>query len=278
MQSKNASLKQRIITALVLVPIVVGAILYFPSWLFAVMLAIFVAVGAYEWARLIGLPSSRRRGYVVALLFSLVPLWWLSDALVGLRVVLLLALIWWVLAGMWVFRYPVSATAWRGHIWRQCLFGFLILVPAWAALVALHRHGEQGPWLILLLMLLIWGADSGAYFAGRKWGKDKLAPRVSPGKSWQGLWGGILTSGLVVLIFGRLFPIHVEFELYFITVCLVTVLFSVIGDLVESMFKRQAGVKDSGALLPGHGGALDRIDSLTAAAPVFALATLGVCL
>ncbi len=279
MQSVNSSLKQRIITALVLVPVVIAAILGLSTPLFAVMLALFVALGALEWARLAGISSPSRRGYyAIALLLSLFPAWWFSGVPWALRTLLVVALGWWVLAGVWVFRYPASAAAWSGSGWRRGVIGFLILVPAWTALVALHGYGKQGPWLILLLMLLIWGADSGAYFAGRKWGKDKLAPRVSPGKSWQGLWGGLLTSGAVALLFGRLFPIHVEYELYFITVCILVVLFSVVGDLVESMFKREAGVKDSGTLLPGHGGVLDRIDSLTAAAPVFVLATVGVCL
>jgi len=254
MQSANSSLKQRVVTAMVLMPVVVAAILWLPTPLFAGVLALFVALGALEWARLAGLSSPFRWRYAVILLFTLLPVWWLSA-----------------------FPFAIRILLWR-NAWRRCLIGFLILVPPWAALVVLHGHGEQGPWLILLLMLLIWGADSGAYFVGRKWGKDKLAPRVSPGKSRQGLWGGLITAAVVALLFGRLFPIHVEYEIYFIAICIIVVMFSVLGDLVESMFKRDAGVKDSGTLLPGHGGVLDRIDSLTAAAPVFALATLGVCL
>ncbi len=278
MQSANSSLKQRVVTAMVLIPLVVAAILWLPTPLFAGVLALFVALGALEWARLAGLSSPFRWLYAVVLLFALLPVWWLSAFPFAIRILLWMSLGWWILAAVWIFRYPASATAWSGSAWRRCLIGFLILVPPWAALVVLHGHGEQGPWLILLLMLLIWGADSGAYFVGRKWGKDKLAPRVSPGKSRQGLWGGLITAAVVALLFGRLFPIHVEYEIYFIAVCIIVAMFSVLGDLVESMFKRDAGVKDSGTLLPGHGGVLDRIDSLTAAAPVFALATLGVCL
>ncbi len=278
MQKVNSSLKQRILTASILMPVVIAAILWFPTPLFALVLALFVALGAVEWARLAGLSSSSCQwGYAAFLTLSLCFFWWLSGYLSVVRILLLMAVGWWILAAVWVVRYPGSASAWSKK-WRRYLIGFLILIPAWVALVALHGHGDQGPWLVLLLMLLIWGADSGAYFAGRKWGKDKLAPRVSPGKSWQGLWGGVLTSLLVTLLFGSIFPIHVEYRLYFIAVCMLVVFFSVLGDLVESMFKREAGVKDSGVLLPGHGGVLDRIDSLTAAAPVFALATLEVCL
>ncbi len=276
----KSPLKQRVVTALILAPLVVAAVLFLPTPLFALVLAVVVGLGAWEWARLAGLPSGQKRqAYVVLVIFFLGLVWWfVLEFRAGLSSLLLLALFWWLVAATWVVRYPASSTAWSTAVWRRGVIGFLVLIPAWAALVGLHGYGEQGPWLILLLMLLIWGADSGAYFAGRKWGKEKLAPRVSPGKSWQGLWGGLLTSVLVVLIFSALFPIHVEYYFYFVVICIITVMFSVLGDLVESMFKRDAGVKDSGTLLPGHGGVLDRIDSLTAAAPVFALGILGVCL
>ncbi len=275
----NSPLKQRVVTALILAPLAVAAVLFLPTALFALVLALIVGLGAWEWARLAGLVSPKmRQAYVALVIFSLGLVWFALKSQAGLPLLLFVALLWWLVAATWVVRYPASSTVWSTAVWRRGAIGLLVLVPAWAALVGLHGYGEQGPRLILLLMLLIWGADSGAYFAGRKWGKDKLAPRVSPGKSWQGLWGGLATSVLVVLIFSALFSIRVEHQLYFIAVCIITVMFSVLGDLVESMFKRDAGVKDSGTLLPGHGGVLDRIDSLTAAAPVFALGTLGVCL
>ncbi len=276
---KKSPLRQRIITALVLAPLVIVAVLFLPTALFALMLAAVVGLAAGEWARLAGLPSRQtQQAYVALVVFSLLLVWFLLQQQQGLVLLLVAALAWWLVAATWVIRYPASTVAWTTAVWRRGAIGFLVLIPAWAALVALHGHGEQGPRLILLLMLLIWGADSGAYFAGRKWGKDKLAPQVSPGKSWQGLWGGLATAVLVAVLFTSLLSIHVEHQLYFIAICIVTIIFSVLGDLVESMFKRDAGVKDSGNLLPGHGGVLDRIDSLTAAAPVFALGTLGVCL
>ncbi len=279
MQGNKSSLKQRITTALVLVPLVVVGVLFLPTVWFGAMLAVVVGLGAREWARLAGLSSRHSQQlYAVLTVVSLGFVWFVLNWQPGLVVLLLLALIWWLVAATWVIRYPASTAAWFAGVWRRTVIGLLVLVPAWAALVALHGYGEQGPRLILLLMLLIWGADSGAYFAGRKWGKDKLAPLVSPGKSWQGLWGGLVTSVLVAVLFINLFSIRVEHHLFFIAICIITVFFSVLGDLVESMFKRDAGVKDSGNLLPGHGGVLDRIDSLTAAAPVFVLGTLGVCL
>ena len=148
--------------------------------------------------------------------------------------------------------------------------GFLVLVPTWAAIVYI-RELEQGPWLIVYMFLMVWGADTGAYFAGKRFGKRKLMPRVSPAKSWAGIGGATVT----VLIISMLTQPYLHFSqdlsygIYLLALILLFV--SVVGDLTESMFKRQCGIKDSGSILPGHGGIMDRIDSLTAAAPVFAL-------
>ncbi len=275
----ESSLRQRIVTASLLAPAVVAAVLLLPTTLFGGGMAVIVGLGAWEWSRLARLSSDNCRWlFTLLVMLSLIPVWFLMQYEEGAVLLLLPTLVWWSLAAVWVARYPASASKWSRSAGRRIAIGFMILVPAWGALIALHRHGEQGPWLILLLMLLIWGADSGAYFAGRKWGRDKLAPQVSPGKSWQGLWGGMAVALSLAVLLTALFPIHVKYQIYFIVICNITVIFSVLGDLVESMFKRDAGVKDSGSLLPGHGGVLDRIDSITAAAPVFALGTLGVCL
>jgi phosphatidate cytidylyltransferase len=145
----------------------------------------------------------------------------------------------------------------------------IVLIPTWLAVVALHESGEQGPLLVMYLLSLIWVADSGAYFSGRAWGKRKLAPSVSPGKSWEGVGGGALLSLAYAVGAAQVLGLPGNQWPLFVVLSLVTVLFSVLGDLTESMFKRHAGIKDSGTLLPGHGGVLDRIDSVTAAAPVF---------
>src|SRR5690606_17335644 len=130
-------------------------------------------------------------------------------------------------------------------------------------LVRLHEHG---PAVMLFLLLLVVAADVGAYFAGRRFGRNKLAPRVSPGKTWEGVIGGLLGAALIALAGGAWFGVPL---VPFVALCVVAVLASIVGDLTESLFKRHAGVKDSGTLLPGHGGVLDRVDSVTAAAPVF---------
>jgi len=274
--SVKSSLNKRIGTALVLVPLVVAAVLFLPTVLFALMLTVVTGLGAWEWSGLAKLPSRFMQQLFTALVvFFLAIVWFVLQWQAGLMVLLLIALAWWSVAATWVIRFPDSASIWSTSVWWRVIIGILVLVPAWAGLVALHGHGEQGPWLILLLMLLIWGADSGAYFTGRKWGKDKLVPQVSPGKSWQGLYGGVVTAVLMMLLLIQLLPVQINYQLFFIAICIITIMFSVLGDLVESMFKRSAGVKDSGNLLPGHGGVLDRIDSLTAAAPIFALGILG---
>jgi phosphatidate cytidylyltransferase len=157
------------------------------------------------------------------------------------------------------------------------LVGLAVLVPPWLALVAVHGSGSLGPWLMLFLLVLIWTADSGAYFAGRRFGRRKLAVHVSPGKSIEGVLGALLLGGLFALACGHALGYAGAALAAFVLLGIATVLVSVLGDLFESLIKRYRAVKDSGGLLPGHGGVLDRVDSLTAAAPFFAvgLAWLG---
>ena len=176
---------------------------------------------------------------------------------------------WWAIALLWMRGYPVSAQMW-GNPWMLGLMGLLVLLPAWLAVVFL-LHYPQGGLLLLFMVILVAAADIGAYFAGRRWGRRKLAVEVSPGKSWEGFWGGMAACTLLALL------VHVGLRPSqlglpgILAVILCSALASVLGDLLESMVKRHRGVKDSGKILPGHGGLLDRIDGHTAAAPVFAL-------
>jgi phosphatidate cytidylyltransferase len=158
----------------------------------------------------------------------------------------------------WVLIWPGAVSSPSAAV-----AGLVVLVPAWLALSQLHAHN---PLFMLFLLLLVVAADVGAYFAGRRFGRHKLAPRVSPGKTWEGVGGGVVGATIVAII-GALW-LHMPF-LLFIALCVVVVFASIVGDLTESLFKRHAGLKDSGNLLPGHGGVLDRVDSITAAAPVF---------
>ncbi len=264
-------LKSRVITALILAPLVLWAIWASSSDVFAVGMAMVFALGAWEWARLCGLQKVPGRILYVSLIAFLM---YFTHHVLRYSdwplIILLIALIWWLVALLSVLGYPRSAPLWRMAAVRG-IAGVLVIVPAWAALSLLHE--QFGPGFVILLMMLIWAADTGAYFAGRAFGKRKLARNVSPGKTWEGVIGGMLLALLIALIATRwLAPVD-GLAMYLMLVVL-TVALSVLGDLLESLFKRIAAVKDSGGLLPGHGGVLDRIDSLTAAAPIFTLGLL----
>lgn len=260
-------LKQRVITALVLLPLALAGFFLLHGALFALFIGAVVSLGAWEWARLAGLVAqSRRIAYAVLVALLLVVLY-LRPAFAPW--VLVCGVIWWTVATGLVLSYPACSRYWGG-VPGKLLIGLLILLPAWQGL-QLFKQWPLANGLILTVMVLVWGADIGAYFAGKTFGRRKLAPRVSPGKSWEGLVGGLLASLAIAAAVGAYRGWQgLEFSLALAGAVLV-VLISVVGDLTESMFKRQAGVKDSSNLLPGHGGVLDRIDSLTAAIPVFAV-------
>lgn len=260
-------LKQRIITALILLPLALGGFFLLDGGAFALFIGLVVTLAAWEWAQLAGLSAQPRRVAYAASVAALVGVLYLLPQLAA--GVMALALLWWLLALVLVLGYPASSRYWGGTAGRL-LIGLLVLLPAWQGLVLL-KQWPQGNALILAVMVLVWGADIGAYFAGRAFGRRKLAPQVSPGKSWEGVLGGMLASLLLTLGVG----LYRQWTTHELAVALAgaafLVLVSVLGDLAESMFKRQAGVKDSSNLLPGHGGVLDRIDSLTAAVPLFAV-------
>ena len=201
----------------------------------------------------------------------------LAESALLLRGILVVAVCWWVVATAWVVRYQQGIDPEVASLpLLRVIGGWCTLIPAWLALVALHRHGPAGPVWVLLLLVLIWGADSGAYFAGRSFGRHRLANQVSPGKTWEGVAGGMVVIVVVAAAFGQVLELTIGVAATLVALCVLTGFVSVLGDLVESMWKRRAGLKDSGVLIPGHGGVLDRIDSLSAAAPVFVLgASLG---
>ena len=230
-------------------------------------------VGAWEWIRLSGLVSHLLT-LTLLVVFSGVLYW--SYLLPSVYVPMLLGIgcIFWIGAAAMVMMYPRSKEQVGGK-YVKLGFGLLVLIPAYVALLYLRRH-DAHLLLLALLVTIIWAADVGAYFVGRQFGTTKLAPKVSPGKSWAGLIGGMIVAlavGMLGASIGepadRLFS-PVAWSVL-IGIVAMTVLFSVLGDLFESLIKREQGVKDSSSLLPGHGGVMDRIDSLTAGTPVFAL-------
>ncbi|PVV07938.1 MAG: phosphatidate cytidylyltransferase [gamma proteobacterium symbiont of Ctena orbiculata] len=261
-------LKQRVITALILAPLVVAAVLLLPNGYLALIAALVITVGSMEWARLSGIETtSLQIGYSFSLLICLLALYFLVPP-GWVPGIMLLSVAWWLLALLRLVRYRADQPQ-SDSVPLRAVEGFIVLLPAWLALVSIHRIPTTGPGLLLFVLILIWSADIGAYFAGHRWGKHKLAPQVSPGKTREGVYGAMACALLCAIGLGIWLGSDVTQTLLIVMLCLATVLASVIGDLFESLIKRQRGVKDSGQLLPGHGGMLDRIDSLTAAAPLF---------
>lgn len=269
-------LRQRIITALILLPLAVFGILKLDSDVFALVLAAIIFVGGTEWCRMAGIKDKLQQLLFLALLTVSLWLSWTNISNSQFTDLLLwAALAWWILALVWVLVYPNGANIWYGKLVVRFIAGIFVLVPTWFALVSLQSQQlplQHGPERVLFLMVLIWIADSGAFFSGRKFGRNKLAPKVSPGKSWEGVIGGAIASVIAAWLITSNFSLGLDFSATAAVVYVVIILFSVLGDLTESMYKRRAGIKDSGSILPGHGGILDRIDSLTSAAPIFLLA------
>jgi len=280
-------LKQRIITALILAPAAIWAIFYLPLMYFSSLLLLVVAIGAWEWSAFIGLKSKLKRSLYVAVTVILICMLWfiipptdLWPLLGGLQeyalLLLWLSVAWWLLAALLMLSYPKSITFWAKNPFVIAIFGWCTLVPTWLAFMVLRSHNHfvdafHGAQLLMFLLLLVWSADIGAYFVGKSLGKHKLMPNVSPGKTLEGFLGGMFCAALLTLSIGYFLQWTTEQFTSAIFVAVIISIVSVLGDLTESMFKRQAGIKDSGKILPGHGGILDRIDSLTATAPIFAL-------
>jgi phosphatidate cytidylyltransferase len=264
-------LRTRILTAAVLgCLLLAGLFLLSPPWTVLAFGAVFT-IGAWEWAAFGALRrTAARLVYAAGIALLLGAAWWWTAAPAHLLVLLAVACAWWAIALLWLSLAPA-----RHHTALVLACGLPVLVPAFIALARLQvatRGFARGPVLVLWLLLLVIAADVGAYFAGRGLGRRKLAPRVSPGKTLEGALGGLLLVALVAWCGAAHFGLPSAAALIF--GCAVGI-FSIIGDLTESMFKRSAGLKDSGTLLPGHGGLLDRIDSVTAAAPLYALGLFG---
>jgi phosphatidate cytidylyltransferase len=261
---------QRITTGAIFGVAVIASVLLLPTPWAAGVLALLFLIGSWEWAGLALLPAAARGAYTAAFAVAMLTApWWIgSRALV--IVLLFFALLFWALALAAVLSFPR-----RLSLAGVAVSGVAALLPPWVALAYLHGARADGPWLVMTVLALVWSADVGAFFTGRAVGRRKLAPHVSPGKTWEGVGGGVVLAAVVAgaaaaalgLPVGRLVAIGAG-----------TAVVSVLGDLTVSIGKRNIGVKDTGKLLPGHGGMLDRIDSLTAAAPVFVLGLIAAAL
>jgi len=262
---------QRVLTALVLIPVFIISVLNLETPWFAGFLALFILLAAWEWAALSGMTSVvGKLFYCLFVLASLLLIYqwrmieWLSQA------VLAIGVIWWGLVLIWLaLSKPDAGMSGIARLYKP-VAGLFVLLPAWYALVALHAYElQQGAVWVLYIFVLVWLADIGAYFTGKRFGRNKLAPALSPGKTWEGVLGGLLVVGIYSVVVAY-WKEHTLIQAgLLVLLSLLASLLSVAGDLYESLFKRQAGVKDSGRLFPGHGGVMDRIDSMTAAAPFY---------
>lgn len=269
--------KTRLLAALIMAPVAIAAILLLSTpWIVALAAVIFLA-GLWEWFELAEIEDTLARTVLlVAHLALMVAIVWASRSASGYSYVLfqlasVIGVVWWLLALLWLRNYEFASNHQTWARFFKLAAGALSVIPAWCALAWIHATEPNGHVWLFTALAIVWAADSAAYFAGRHFGKRKLSPRVSPNKTVEGLAGGVL-AGVLVGIGGSLLAGATGAQVPLVAlVAFAATLASVVGDLYESLLKRHAGVKDSGDLIPGHGGILDRIDGVVAALPVFAL-------
>ncbi|MEE9452366.1 MAG: phosphatidate cytidylyltransferase [Gammaproteobacteria bacterium] len=259
-------LKKRLLTAFALIVLTVGIIFFSPPRVFQLAVALLLVAAAWEWMHLAGIKNlflCLAYSLLIVILFTLAPL-------AIIMYILFFSVLCWLLILQAIVYYPANVHLWCNKIGLS-LLGIAVFIPFATTLVWL-KASPLGASLLLYLLLLVWTADTGAYVVGKLWGKHKLVVKVSPGKTIEGACGGMVLSCVISMIYG-IFVIAVPGVSWVIWLSLgvVTVVVSILGDLLISMIKRQAGVKNSGRVLPGHGGVLDRIDSLIAASPIFML-------
>jgi len=259
---------KRTLTALILAPIAIAGILLLNESWFSIVLGLMLIVASWEYCQLISIHQFTNRALFTIAILALTFVF--SANVSMLAPLLLLTLTWWLVALYWVIKYPESHNSVSKSIYTGIINGLFLFVPMATSLIILH---SQNRLLVLFLLVLIWAADVGAYFSGRRFGNKKLCPEVSPNKTLAGLYGGVILAQAVAVSYVCIIvqaPGAKDFFVFSV-LALVVSLVSVLGDLFESLLKRISGNKDSGNILPGHGGLLDRIDSLTSSAPIFFL-------
>lgn len=272
--------RTRVLTALAMTPVAIAGILLLPTpWLVALSAALFL-MGLWEWFKLAEIEDSLARTVLLVVnLLLMVALSWGSrtqsgGSLVLFEIAVVIGVLWWLLACLWLKHYQFASDHDTHARAFKLAAGTLAVVPAWCAMALLHASQPNGNRWLLVALAIVWAGDTGAYFVGRAMGRTKLAPRVSPNKTVEGLLGGMFCALVAAVAFGWFAGVEREHLLLLGIAALLTFAASVVGDLFESLLKRHVGVKDSGDLLPGHGGILDRIDAVLAALPVFALCKL----
>ena len=266
---RKPTLQTRLLTAGVLAPIVIGGIFFLPPDQAAILFGVFLVVAAWEWSGLLGWKHKvLRSAYTVALALLAIVVWRWNEHAVLFPHLHFLAIIWWVLALILIIAAQLRRLGKFIGLASNGVSGLMVLLPAWSAIVWLLNNHRA---MLLSFFVLIWVADAAAYFVGRRYGRIRLASNVSPGKSWEGVAGGVGFGAVCAIAISYSVGFSDNARRGFIIVAMITIFASIIGDLFESMLKRHMGTKDSGQILPGHGGVMDRIDGLVAAAPVFAV-------
>ena len=264
-------LLQRAITAVILAPLVILLILFASTAVFAAVAAAAFLAALWEWVRLSGLKSVALQAILLIVAAAVFALLWMARLTLVTPTVIGLGVLWWLVACFWLRHFAYGAAPTLENRALKLLAGALVIFPAWVALITIHAGVPRGHGLALLSLVIVWSADIGAYFSGRTFGKRKLAPQISPGKTWAGAYGALAAGVLVTALGGWwLLDIRNGQLVGLAVLAAVTVGASIVGDLVESLMKRHAQVKDSGTMIPGHGGIMDRLDSVFAALPVFA--------
>ena len=269
--------RTRVLAALIMAPAAILGILFLPTEWMVMLAALLFLAGLWEWLELAEIEDTLARTVLlVANLAMMVAIVWGSRgpsgfSLVLLQVATLIGVVWWLVALLWLGR-PRFASDHDTHarVFKLAA-GTLAVVPAWCALAWIHAEVPNGHYWLLAALGVVWAADTGAYFTGRKLGRRKLAPNISPNKTIEGMAGGVIAGTITGVLVGLLANAEPGQLVWVAVVSMAAALASVVGDLFESLLKRHAGVKDSGHLIPGHGGILDRIDGVLAALPVFAL-------
>ena len=261
-------LLQRILTAIPLAGLMIWLIFFQPtqSLFFALLLISFI--GGWEWSRLSGVENIMARIAFALFISGLVLISNQGLSQSSFQLLMFISLFWWLIniIKMLPQRVKPASDVFSLH---KLMTGFIILVPPVLALI--YIHAELGAYWLFYAMSLVWVADIGAYFSGKRFGKNKLAAAISPGKTREGLYGALISTGLYSLSAALFFELTLLQGAMLLLAGFIATLLSVAGDLLISWCKRERGVKDSGNILPGHGGILDRIDSLTSTAPFFAL-------
>jgi len=264
-------MKQRIITALIVAPLAIVLLLYAPVAATAAIIGGLCLLGLWEWTRLSGLRGYPLRAALVALAALVMITLWCCASLPAWWTVIGAGCVWWLVVYFWLRNFAFAAAPTRENIAIKIAAGALTVLPAWAGLMRILLTQNTPHTWALYSLFVVWSADSFAYLAGKRWGRNKLAPQISPGKTREGVYGALIGCAVVAAIGGWLLGVRGISLPLLVVFSLIAAVFSVLGDLFESLLKRHAGVKDSGTLFPGHGGVCDRLDGVFAALPIFAL-------